>query len=478
MKRTLSAVGFLWVGVAVVQAQSLLTIYSGGFALVRDVVPLELKAGENSVRYFGATSGMEPGSVILRDPTGKVAMAILEQNYQPAPVNQTTFLERYEGQSIGFLVRDAKGERVVEGKVLRSGYVPGADPVEPVIEVEGKVRFELPGRPLFPPIGEDSMRLKPLLSWKIQSAQPVSVKTELSYLTKGLEWKAHYNLLLTESGDSAELGGWVSVQNACGKHFENARIHLVAGDVHRLEHGMPEKGGSSPGMLREVSSAAPPLPVAKGVDDYHLYPLPRSMTLRDQETKQVELVRSGNVPVRRVYTFEPAAPVFFSGEPVLDRDWAPSLNSNRSVESTVEFPNTEASGLGLPLPEGILRVYRRAGEQFEFVGEDAVAHTPRGTSVAAKLGDAFDLSGERRRMNFTVEQSRRVLEETFEVRLNNRSAKPASVRVLEHFGRAATWSVASSTHEFRKVDSQSAEALVSLSPNREVRITYTVKYTW
>ena len=115
-------------------AQPGLTIYNGRFAVVRDSVPLELKAGENIVRYFGATSSLDPSTVILRDPSGKVQLSIREQNYQNDPVNQLTLLDRYEGQTLSFLLRDQKGERITEGKVIRSGYVPGGQPVEPMID--------------------------------------------------------------------------------------------------------------------------------------------------------------------------------------------------------------------------------------------------------------------------------------------------------------------------------------------------------
>ncbi|MCX8512966.1 MAG: hypothetical protein ORN83_14545, partial [Chthoniobacteraceae bacterium] len=179
-----------------------LTIYNGQFAVVRDTVPLELKAGENSIRYSGATASLDPSTVILRDPSGKVSLSILEQNYQNDPVNELTLLDRYEGQVLSFLVHEAqKGDRTVEGKIIRSGYVPGGQPVEPMVEVDGKIVFELPGRPLFPAVKDEGVLLKPVLSWKIQSPEATSLQAELAYLTQGLEWSASYNLVLPEAGD-------------------------------------------------------------------------------------------------------------------------------------------------------------------------------------------------------------------------------------------------------------------------------------
>ena len=140
------------------------------------------------MKYSGATANLDPSTVILRDPTGKISLSILEQNYQNDPVNQVTMLDHFEGQTLSFLVRDTqKGERVVDGKVIRSGYVPGGSAVEPMIEIDGKILFELPGRPLFPALKDDGLLLKPLLNWKIKSPEAASLQAELAYLTQGLE---------------------------------------------------------------------------------------------------------------------------------------------------------------------------------------------------------------------------------------------------------------------------------------------------
>lgn len=275
-------------------AQPGLTIYNGRFAVVRDTVPLELKAGENSVRYFGATAHVDPSTVILRDPSGKVQLSIREQNYQNDPVNELTLLDRYEGQTLGFLVRDQKGERVTEGKVVRSGYVPGGTALDPVVEVDGKIIFELPGKPLFPSVKDDSVLLKPLLNWKIQSSEPASLEAELAYLTSGLEWSASYNLVLPQEGELGDLNGWVTIQNRSGKQFENAQIKLMAGDVRRIER-RPQFPVQKAMLMRAAMDAGPQVE-EKAFDDYHLYTLQRPTTLRDQETKQVEFTRASAVP--------------------------------------------------------------------------------------------------------------------------------------------------------------------------------------
>jgi hypothetical protein len=458
-------------------AQPGLTIYNGRFAVVRDTVPLELKAGDNVVRYFGATSSLDPSTVILRDPSGKVRLSIREQNYQNDPVNQLTLLDRYEGQTLSFIIRDPKGERVTEGKIIRSGYVPGGQPLDPVVEVDGKIMFELPGLPLFPAVKDDSVLLKPLLNWKIQASEPASLEAELAYLTSGLEWSASYNLVLPPEGELADMNGWVTIQNRSGKQFENAQIKLMAGDVRRIER-RPQNVMRKDMLMRAAAMAVDDQVAEKTFDDFHLYTVQRPVTLRDQETKQVEFTRASEVPTRRVYTFDPAPGLQFFGQTVLDRDWNAGIPSLRKVATALEFTNNEASHLGIPFPGGNIRVYRKDGAQLEFVGEDSIQHTPRNEVVRLNLGSAFDLTGDRKRTDFSVDQARRSMEERFEIKLNNQGKKPVEIRVVEHLVRAANWSIAEKSHGFQKLDSHTVEFNVAVAPERAAVVTYSVRYTW
>ncbi len=457
-------------------AQPSLTIYNGQFAVVRDIVPLELKAGENNVRYSGATANLDPSTVILRDPAGKIPLSILEQNYQNDPVNQLTLLDRFEGQSLSFLVRgdSQKGDHLLEGKVIRSGYVPGGVPVEPMIEVEGKILFELPGRPLFPALKDEGLLLKPLLNWKIQSPEAATLQAELAYLTQGLEWTASYNLVLPEAGDAADINGWVTIKNMSGKQFEGARIKLMAGDVHRNQ---PQAEPVLRQAMMKGDLAFDAGVVEKTFDDFHLYTLPRPTTLRDQETKQIEFARAAAIPTKRVYTYDPAPNLGFPGSPMLDVNWG-RVVSQKKVESVLEFTNSEAAALGIPLPAGVLRVYRKDGEQLEFVGEDQLGHTPRNETVRIRLGNAFDLVGERKRTNFDVDQAQHTMDESFEIRLRNQGKSPVQIRAVEHLVRTAKWTMSSKSMECLPLDSHTVEFLVPVAAESEAVVTYTVHYTW
>ena len=224
-------------GVAVT-AQPALTIYNQNFAVVRDTVPLDLQSGVNDVRYPDATAQVEPDSVILRDPTGKHSLQILEQNYRNDPVTQELLLSLFEGKTIDFermrLKDNTQMPEIIPGKIVRSGYVPGGNPEQPIIEVNGKLQFSLPGQPLFPDLGDDTV-LKPTLNWLLQSDKPGKFDAEVGYITGGFTWEADYNLVSPEKGDLVDLIGWVTMNNNSGKTFHDAKIKLMAGDVNRIQ---------------------------------------------------------------------------------------------------------------------------------------------------------------------------------------------------------------------------------------------------
>ena len=222
-----------------------LTIYNQKFGLIREMLRFDLKAGINRASFSNATAFLEPDSVILRDPAGKAKFHIVEQNYRADTISPGLLLHLNEGKEIEFLVKsDHKVDRIVKGKIIRSGYVPAnrsaashygnryyqiqtRGKVEPLIEVDGKLRFSLPGEPLFPELAEDTI-LKPTLHWQIRSAQAASFDAELSYVTGGLGWEADYNAVASEEGDSVDLSGWVTIENYTGKAFPDAEIQLIA----------------------------------------------------------------------------------------------------------------------------------------------------------------------------------------------------------------------------------------------------------
>ena len=288
--------------------QPALTIYNGNFVVVREHVPLELKTGTNQIDYNGVTSHLEPDSVILRDPAGR-ALQILEQNYRNDPISQELLLSRYEGKTIDFIVRqDGAKLETVKGKIIRSGYIassayagnyPRPGMGQAIIEIDGVLRFGLPGQPLFPSLDTDSI-LKPTLSWLLRTDKPGALDAEISYVSGGMTWQSDYNLVIADKVDSktgsnmVDLVGWITMQNHTGKTFENARIKLLAGDVNKVQPLPASRVYAMEAKAMDAVAATAPV-TEKSFDEFHLYTLQRDTTLRDEQTKQVEFVRAEGI---------------------------------------------------------------------------------------------------------------------------------------------------------------------------------------
>ena len=463
-----------------VVAQPALTIYNQDFAVVRDTVPLDLKSGVNNVRYADATARVEPDSVILRDPSGKRSLQIWEQNYRNDPVTQELLLSLFEGKTLDFetlrLKDNTQARELISGKVIRSGYVPGGGAEQPIIEVNGKLQFALPGTPLFPDLGDDTV-LKPTLNWLLQSDQPGLFDAEVSYITGGFTWEADYNLVSPEKGDTVDLIGWVTMNNQSGKTFRDAKIKLMAGDVNKIQPGAMPMGGMIRTKAMNMALADEVAVTEKAFDEFHLYSLARPTTLLDRETKQVEFVRATDVKAPVIYVYDGASDYRFYGGLNDNQDFG--REGNKKIQVVREFVNAETNHLGIALPKGKLRFYRRdADGQMEFVGEDMIDHTPRNETIRVTTGNAFDLVGERKQTNFHVDTADKWLDETIEIKLRNRKQEPVEIRVVENLYRWNNWAITQKSDDFKKTDAQTIEFRVPVKPDEERTVTYTVHYSW
>jgi hypothetical protein len=461
-------------------AEPALTIYNQNFAVVRDTVPLDLKAGANAVRYAGATAQVEPDSVILRDPAGKHSLQILEQNYRNDPVSEPLLLSLFEGKTIDFQTVRMKDNTAVRelipGKIVRSGYVPGGANEQPIIEVNGKLQFTLPGQPLFPDLGSDTI-LKPAFNWLLQSDKPGAFNAEVGYVTGGFDWSASYNLVSPEKGDMVDLVGWITMNNTSGKTFENAKIKLLAGDVNKIQPPMNHAVFGRRAMPMAMAAEAAPTVTEKAFDEFHLYSIARATTLHDRETKQVEFVHAEKMFAPTIYVYDGAEGYRFYG---LNYDQGYGQSGNKKIIVQREFKNAETNQLGIALPAGKLRFYRRDDDgQLQFVGENTIDHTPRNETIRVTTGNSFDLVGERKQTNFRVDTADKWIDETFEIKLRNRKKTDAvEIRVVEHLYRWSNWEIKAKSDDFVKKDSQTIEFRIPVKPDEEKTVTYTVHYSW
>jgi hypothetical protein len=388
-------------------------------------------------------------------------------------------LSLFEGKTIDFVKERMKDNtmtrEIIPGKIVRSGYVPGGQAQSPIIEVNGKLQFTMPGSPIFPDLGDDTV-LKPAFNWLLQSDKAGAFDAEVGYVTGGFDWSASYNLVSPEKGDLVDLVGWITMNNISGKTFENAKIKLLAGDVNKIQPM------NRPMMMRAIGGfggggAAAPVVTEKSFDEFHLYDIARPTTLHDRETKQVEFVHAEKMFAPTIYVYDGAEGYRFYG---LNYDQGYGQSDSKKIIVQREFKNAETNQLGIALPKGKLRFYRRDDDaQLQFVGENEIDHTPRNETVRVTTGNSFDLVGERKQTNFRVDTADKWIDESFEIKLRNRKKTDAvEIRVVEHLYRWSNWEIKAKSDDFVKKDSQTIEFRIPVKPDEERIVTYTVHYSW
>jgi hypothetical protein len=330
-------------------------------------------------------------------------------------------------------------------------------------------------------LGDDTI-LKPALDWLIHSSVAAKFDAELSYVTGGMTWNADYNVVAPETGDTLDLVGWVTLDNQSGKQFDHARIKLMAGDVNKVNPNQPRTFASARAVGGMMDLSAPQV-TERSFEDYHLYTLPLPTTLHDRETKQVEFLRGSDIASKRLYVYDGVSidRNQYNGYQDLRQIQQYGTESNPHVWVMREFVNSEANHLGMPLPKGRVRFYRRDQDgQLEFTGENEIDHTAKDETVRIYTGNAFDIAGERRQTHYQTQQQfpSGFADESFEIKLRNHKKEPVTVHIVEHLYRWYNWVITQESDSHHKRDSRTIEYKVTLAPDQEKVVTYTAHYTW
>jgi hypothetical protein len=435
-----------------------ITVYNQNFGLVREVRTLVLEGGRLSLEYGDVASGIQPETVHIRALDGD-GFDVLEQNYQYDLLSPQKLLEKYVGRTVTvYRTNPVTGvEESVDAEVLS---VSGG----PILRIGDEITFNYPGRFGFPEVPENLIA-EPTLLWLLDAPEGRR-QVEVSYLTNDLNWKSDYVMVLNEADDEADLTGWVTLTNQSGASYDGAQLQLVAGDVQRVSGNRAEvRGAMMADAVREMES---PGFSEQAFFEYHLYTLGRPADVLHNEQKQVTLLEAHDIAVERRLIFHGATPYY--------RGSYGQITSGQKVGVFLDFENREAMGLGMPLPKGIVRVYKRDGEGAQqFIGEDRIDHTPRDERVRIKMGEAFDVVGDRRQMDYTV-ISHCVSESSWEVNLRNHKDEDVDVLLVEPVG--GDWEILSSTHAAEKVDAWTFTFEPRVEANGETTVEYRVRVRW
>jgi len=433
------------------------TIYNENLALIKDLRRVTFEAGRNRLALREVSGRMRPETALLRSVSHPGSLSLLEQNFDFDLLTPAKLLEKYVGRN----VRIIKTHPTTGAETIETATILAANGGV-VMRIGDRIETGLPGRIVYDGVPAN-LRDRPTLVTELDAARAGSQSVELSYLSAGLAWKADYVAELNASDSALDLNGWVTLTNTSGTSYPNAKLQLVAGDVNRVRDEMIMAAKAS--RMREAAAAAPRSDMAQeALFEYHLYTLQRPTTIADNQTKQVALLGAQGVPV--------AKELLLQGSDYYYRSSVGGIGQKMKVGVFVQFENRETSRLGLPMPKGVVRVYKKdSAGNAQFVGEDRIDHTPKNEKVRLKLGEAFDVTADKKQTDFRARGSH-MYESAYEIVLRN--AKKEAVTVVVREPVPADWTMLEETQKHAKVASGTAEWHVKVPAEGRTDLRYRV----
>lgn len=435
------------------------TIYNSNIGLVKDTRLLNLKTGILELKFMDVAAKIDPTTVHIKSLVNGSGLSILEQNYEYDLLNPQKLLDKYVGQKVQLATinPETKKEEIVEATLLST---QGGN----IFQIGDKIHIGHYGRVLLPRIPENLIP-NPTLVWILENKLPKPQKVEASYLTIGINWKADYVAVLNKSDTMTDLTGWVTIDNKSGATYQNALLKLVAGDVHRVQSEM--KMDYARGMVAAKEAAAPQFK-EESFFEYHLYTLDRRTTIKDNQTKQMTLLDATRVPVKKLFIF-PGYPYYYYNR-------YDQRSDKQKVGVFLDIENSKKNNLGIPLPKGTVRVYKEDKDgSLQFIGEDKIDHTPKDEKFKIKIGEAFDVVGDKIQTDYK-RLGNNLFEVAFEVSLRNH--KKEDIKVLVEEPIPGDWEMLSNTHPFQKVSAHQIRFEVPVAKDQEVKVRYRIRFKY
>lgn len=432
-----------------------LTVYNSDIALVRDTRIIQFSRGLNLVELSGLAANMDPTSVSFTSLTDPSDLKTVEHNFDYAVVSRQTLLEKYIGETIWLI---ADGIRLPARLISVDGQGRF------IVDLDGRIILDPPGSIELPPLPA-GLITRPTLVWHAKAEWTRRHEVEIAYLTTGLNWSADYVCILGDTDESCALTGWVTLNNKSGATYRDAKLKLIAGNIHTLPVPSPVRGVAKTMMVSEsVADTGMGFEEKPGFE-YQTYTLSGTTTVANNQLKQIQLLETPNVSTRKLYFFESSGYRY-----AYDSSLYPGQSETKNAKTVLEFTNDGESGLGTPLPAGRVRVYKALSDgSMDFIGEDAISHTPRDEAVRLYIGDAFDVVAERIVTDFKIVENSR--EEAYCIKVRNRKDEDIDVAVVEKL--YGDWTI-SSPVPFEKRDANTAVFEVRVPRNSEVEILFRV----
>ncbi|MDX1914101.1 MAG: DUF4139 domain-containing protein [Methylophilus sp.] len=442
-----------------------LTIYNSNLALIKDTRKITLKSGVNLLALRDVSAQIQAETALLRSISALGSISLLEQNFDFDLLTPEKLLEKYVGKTVELAkTNPATGVESIEKATVLSAN-QGV-----VLKIGDRIETGINGRIIYDNVPAN-LKDRPTLSTLLENKGTNQQTVELSYLTGGLAWKADYVAELSAKEDSIDLSGWVTLTNTSGASYRNAKLQLVAGDVNRAQQNMRPMAKAMRGDVMMAEAAAPMQ--EESLLEYHLYTLDRPTTIAENQTKQVALLSATSIPARKELVLK-GADYYYQGQ-------YGEIGTNMKVSVFLEFDNKESAKLGIPLPKGIMRVYKKDnGGNAQFIGEDNIDHTPKNETVRLKLGEAFDVTADKKQTDFKVlpkpAKGHSAFESAFEITLKNAKKEKVTVTIQEPIG--GDWKIVSASQPHTKANSQLAVWKIEVPAESKTTLTYRtqVKY--
>lgn len=437
-----------------------ITVYNSNLGLVRETRRLNLPAGRIALRFADVTAQIRPETVHLASLLSPAALRILEQNYQYDLLNPAKLLDKFVGKEITLVLRRFQSNSEIFEPVQATLLSNNAGQVwringQIVINPTNIVEMRFPDVP-------KNLVATPTLVWDVENRDAGAQTLEASYLTNGMNWRADYVLVVNADDTKGDVQGWVTLTNSSGATFEDARLQLVAGDVNRVSE---QRDYAVAGAMARKEMSESDFK-EQGFFEYHLYTLQRPTTIRDNETKQVSLLEAAGFDVKKEFVINGQRYYYTNynnpGQPIKEK-----------VGVFIQFRNAQQNKLGMPLPAGTIRLYKKdsSGNQ-QFIGEDKIDHTPKDEDVRVKVGDAFDIVAERKQTDYKV-IARNVYEYAYEIKIRNHKDTAVTVVVNEPIG--GDWEMITSSFEAKKTAAFAAQFNVPVAKDGEATLSYRVR---
>ena len=444
------------------QADLAVTVYNSSLALIRDIREFTLASGESDLHFVDIAATVNPATVHFRSLTEPSKVSVLEQNYEYDLLEPEKLLRKYIGREVTLIrVRSENGttrEETVKARLV--SYNNG-----PIWKIGDEYVTGLQADHLRFPELPSNLYSRPTLVWKLLNRGGPRHRIEASYLAGGLSWQSDYVLTVGRDDKAADLDGWITLTNGSGTAFHDAKLQFVAGDLNRVQPALRKQALE---MMADARAAGPTM-VQEAFSEYHLYTLPRRTTIANQETKQLAMLNGTGVPVEKRYVVD--------GQSFYYRNrHSPGAPIKDNVQVFYRFRNDEKSGLGSPMPAGVVRVYQAdTTGGLQFVGEDRIGHTPKDETLDLKIGNAFDIVCERSQTDFE-KISDSVYEMEFAITLRNHKTAPITVQVNEPVG--GTWRMIRASHEWQKTAAWAAQFTVPVQADSSATLKYRVRVTY